>query len=91
MPVCESGKEDGLDNYSLLVANKTMPQAYEALKGSADVFLYPGHVNAITGTRLVRSADRGRRQRCCGRIYRKGTDDSTGSCTGEIQGRKPFL
>ena len=23
-----------------------------ALKGSADVFLYPGHVNAITGTRL---------------------------------------
>lgn len=29
-----------------------MPQAYEALKDSADVFLYPGHVNAITGTRL---------------------------------------
>ena len=45
-------KRQGLDNYSLLVANKTMPQAYEALKGSADVFLYPGHVNAITGTRL---------------------------------------
>ena len=40
------------EDYSLLVANKTMPQAYEALKGSADVFLYPGHVNAITGTRL---------------------------------------
>ena len=36
----------------LLVANKTMPGAYEALKGSADVFLYPGHVNAITGTEL---------------------------------------
>ena len=48
----KAAKEDGLDNYSLLVANKTMPQAYEALKGSADVFLYPGHVNAITGTRL---------------------------------------
>ena len=29
-----------------------MPMAYQALKGSADVFLYPGHVNAITGTRL---------------------------------------
>lgn len=29
-----------------------MPQAYEALKGSADIFLYPGHVNAITGTKL---------------------------------------
>ena len=51
VPVCKAAK-DGLDNYSLLVANKTMPQAYEALKGSADVFLYPGHVNAITGTRL---------------------------------------
>ncbi len=34
-----------------------MPQAYEALKGSADVFLYPGHVNAITGTRSLRSSD----------------------------------
>ena len=48
----KKAKEDGLSNYSLLVANKTMPQAYQALKGSADVFLYPGHVNAITGTTL---------------------------------------
>lgn len=44
--------EAGLENYSLLTANKTMPQAYKALKGSADVFLYPGHVNAIMGTKL---------------------------------------
>lgn len=48
----KSAKEDGLSNYSILTANKTMPQAYEALKGSADIFLYPGHVNAITGTHL---------------------------------------
>ena len=48
----KQAREDGLDNYSLLVANKTMPNAYEALKGSADIFLYPGHVNAITGTAL---------------------------------------
>lgn len=48
----KQAREDGLDNYSLLVANKTMPNAYEALKGSADIFLYPGHVNAITGTGL---------------------------------------
>ena len=48
----KKAREDGLDNYSLLVANKTMPNAYEALKDSADVFLYPGHVNAITGTAL---------------------------------------
>ena len=48
----KKAKKDGLMNYSLLMANKTMPQAYEALKGSADIFLYPGHVNAITGTKL---------------------------------------
>lgn len=48
----KQARADGLDNYSLLVANKTMPNAYEALKGSADIFLYPGHVNAITGTAL---------------------------------------
>lgn len=47
--------EDGLTNFTLLVANKTMPGAYAALKGSADVFLYPGHVNAITGTELCES------------------------------------
>ena len=48
----ELAKAQGLTNFSLLTANKTMPMAYEALKGSADVFLYPGHVNAITGTAL---------------------------------------
>lgn len=56
----KKAREDGLSNYSLLVANKTMPQAYQALKGSADVFLYPGHVNAITGTALCeRLAEQG--------------------------------
>ena len=43
-------KELGLKNFSILGANKTMPNAYAALKGSADAFLYPGHVHAITGT-----------------------------------------
>lgn len=43
--------ELGIRNFSLLVANKTMPRAYRALRGSADVFLYPGHVCAITGTK----------------------------------------
>ncbi|MBQ6456330.1 MAG: hydrogenase formation protein HypD [Mogibacterium sp.] len=41
--------ENGLDNFSILTANKTMTNAYRTLKGSADAFLYPGHVNAITG------------------------------------------
>lgn len=43
---------EGIANFSLLTANKTMPNAYAALKDSADVFLYPGHVHAITGTQL---------------------------------------
>ena len=43
----KKAKEAGLKNFSLLVANKTMPNAYQALKGSADAFLYPGHVHAI--------------------------------------------
>lgn len=51
----KAAQKDGLSNYALLVANKTMPGAYAALKGSADVFLYPGHVNAITGTKLCES------------------------------------
>ena len=42
-------RELGLKNFSLLTANKTMPNAYNALVGSADAFIYPGHVNAITG------------------------------------------
>lgn len=48
----EQAVAEGLENFSLLTANKTMPHAYAALKGSADVFLYPGHVHAITGTKL---------------------------------------
>ena len=48
----KQAREDEINNYSLLMANKTMPKAYEVLKGSADIFLYPGHVNAITGTIL---------------------------------------
>ena len=51
----EQAKEQGLENFSLLTANKTMPSAYHALKDSVDVYLYPGHVNAITGTALVES------------------------------------
>ncbi len=48
----KKAKEAGLTNFSILTANKTMPNAYRTLKGSADAFLYPGHVNAITGTKL---------------------------------------
>ncbi len=47
-----AAREAGLSNFSLLTANKTMPGAYEAMKGSTDLFLYPGHVHAITGTAI---------------------------------------
>ena len=45
----KQARDAGLTNFSLLTANKTMPNAYQELVGSADAFLYPGHVNAITG------------------------------------------
>ncbi len=50
----KQAKKENLTNFSMLVANKTMPKAYEVLQGSADAFLYPGHVNAITGCTLCR-------------------------------------
>lgn len=50
----EKAEREGTGNFSLLTANKTMPRAYEAMAGSADVFLFPGHVHAITGTALCR-------------------------------------
>ena len=52
-PSCLAVKQavaDGMTNFSLLTANKTMPMAYEAMKDSADAFLYPGHVDAVMGT-----------------------------------------
>ncbi len=47
-------EERGIRNYSLLTANKTMDNAYRALKDSADAFLYPGHVSTITGTSVYK-------------------------------------
>ncbi len=41
-------------NFTILGSNKTMPNAYRALKGAADAFLYPGHVHAIIGTQLCK-------------------------------------
>lgn len=46
----KKAKMAGLKNFTILGANKTMPNAYKVLKNSADAFLYPGHVNAIAGT-----------------------------------------
>lgn len=46
----EKAEKLHLSNFSLLTANKTMPNAYEAMKDSCDAFLYPGHVHAIIGT-----------------------------------------
>lgn len=45
-------KKAGIKNFSLLTANKTMTNAYRLLSNSADAFLYPGHVSAITGTEV---------------------------------------
>ncbi len=45
----EKAREDGLKNFSLLCANKTMPAAYRAMMDTTDAYLYPGHVCAIQG------------------------------------------
>ncbi len=59
--------EQGITNFSLLTANKTMPGAYEAMKDSTDLFLYPGHVHAITGTGICEElAGRGVSGVCAG-------------------------
>jgi hydrogenase expression/formation protein HypD len=47
----QKAKQEGLHNFTILTANKTMPSAYEAMKDAADFYLYPGHVHAITGTK----------------------------------------
>ena len=47
----QKAEQEGLSNFSLLTANKTMPSAYRAMKDAADFYLYPGHVHAITGTK----------------------------------------
>lgn len=45
----EKAMGDGLKNFSLLCANKTMPAAYRAMMNTTDAYLYPGHVCAVQG------------------------------------------
>ncbi len=48
--------EEGIGNFSVLSANKTIPNALKILALDEDVkvhgYLYPGHVSAIIGTKL---------------------------------------
>jgi len=50
--------EEGLANYTVLCAHKTMPHAMEALLKDQEVkidgFICPGHVSVITGAQLYR-------------------------------------
>lgn len=62
---------DGIDNFSLLTANKTMPGAYEAMADSTDAYIYPGHVHAIIGTQL------------CKDMAAKGVSGTIAGFTGE--------
>ena len=45
---------DGIDNFSILTANKTMPGAYNAMAAATEAYLYPGHVHAIIGTQICK-------------------------------------
>lgn len=49
---------EGVHNFSILTANKTMDNAYNALKDSADAFLYPGHVSVMTGCAIYERLQR---------------------------------
>ena len=62
---------DGIGNFALLTANKTMPGAYEAMASSTDAYLYPGHVHAIIGTKL------------CKEMAEKGVSGTIAGFTGE--------
>ena len=48
-------ERQGLKNFTLLTANKTMDAAYLAMQDSCDAYLYPGHVCAITGAKVPRA------------------------------------
>ena len=62
-----SAAKQGLQNFSVLTANKTMPGAYEAMKDSTDLYLYHGQVHAIIGTGLCEElAERGVGGVCAG-------------------------
>ena len=67
----KNAMKDGIENFSLLTANKTMPGAYEAMASSTDAYLYPGHVHAIIGTKL------------CKDMAAKGVSGTIAGFTGE--------
>jgi len=60
-------KKEGIKNYSVLSAHKTMPEALGSLAGSdlkVDGFILPGHVSAITGTAPYRFLAKTYKKRC---------------------------
>lgn len=62
-----TAEKNGISNYSVLSAHKTMPEALESLvKSGADVdgFLLPGHVSAITGISPYRFLASSYKKRC---------------------------
>ncbi|MDO9548188.1 MAG: hydrogenase formation protein HypD [Candidatus Marinimicrobia bacterium] len=54
--VIKYAADNGINNFSVLSAHKTMPQAMKALLDSGDIdlngFICPGHVSAITGVHI---------------------------------------
>ncbi len=50
----QKAMQDNVKNFSILNACKTMPKAYEFIKDNTDIYIYPGHVHAIIGTKLCK-------------------------------------
>lgn len=61
-------RKEGIKNYSVLSANKTMPEALEMLAKDKDMnvdgFMLPGHVSAVIGARPYKFLARAYRKRC---------------------------
>ena len=68
LAVAEAQKQ-GVSNFTLLTANKTMDAAYLAMADACDAYLYPGHVCAITGARVPRALTEKRHQRRRHRLH----------------------
>ncbi len=65
----KQAKSEGVNNFSVLVFNKTMPEALEAVLGSddskIDALICPGHVSTITGTDMYEPIVEKHEISCC--------------------------
>lgn len=82
---------DGIQNFSILTANKTMDNAYPVLRDSADAFLYPGHVSVMTGTGIYKRLCIDGVSGVVAGFSAEEILDALAVIIGEVQKGKPFF